>query len=359
MKKGKVVKTLAMMSLAMTCVAVVPQTVKAATPANTDPEHAKTINIGDKLYEKYNDNDEQHENRYYKFTVPKDIGNKWVNIYVTNNSGSRARCYLYNDEQLQEELMYSNVLGLNDSDMFHTAIENSGHSQNMTKLKPGKTYYFKVGAWDDHHKDFKLSIDTVKDDNWGTIEKAPTIKCNTWNKGVLEYDDDMDEYCVKLPNDKKKHNFIVSSDKRIDVICEDSNGIEKNDNYLENETKTIYEETGRGQKVYIRVKCSQYEDYNQAVNYKIKVTSPAPEKKISKPKLTNYKKGTKLVKGKTISNAYVKVTVAGKAYKTVKSDAKGVFRVKTKKLKAKQKISVKVAKAGYKTTTWNNLKAVK
>ena len=207
MKKEKVVKTLAMMSLAMTCAAIATQTVKAAIPSNTDPEHAKTINIGEKLYEKYNDNDEEHENRYYKFTVPKDIGNKWINIYMTNNIGSRVRGFLYNDEQMQEELMHSELLHLNDSDMLHTAIENSGHAKDMTKLEPGKIYYFKVDAWD-YRKDFKLSIDTVKDDNWGTIEKAPMIKCNTWNKGVLEYDDDMDEYCVKLPNDKKKHNFI-------------------------------------------------------------------------------------------------------------------------------------------------------
>lgn len=106
-------------------------------------------------------------------------------------------------------------------------------------------------------------------------------------------------------------------------------------------------------RVYIKIDGSEY------ANYKIKVTSPTPKKTISILKVSKCKKGMKVVKGKTISKANVKVTVNGKAYKTVKSNAKGNFAVKTKKLKAGQKIKVTVSKSGYKTRTSGTIKVKK
>ena len=218
-------------------------------------------------------------------------------------------------------------------------------------------YYLEVGVleWDDDYsRDFELSSSTVADDNWGSIEKAPEIKCNTWKKGVLEYDDDVDRYFVKLPKDKKEHAFIVNSDRDIRATFEDVNGVYKDhfgiDAY---ETNNEYREIGRGQRVYIKIDGSEY------ANYKIKVTSPTPKKTISILKVSKCKKGMKVVKGKTISKANVKVTVNGKAYKTVKSNAKGNFAVKTKKLKAGQKIKVTVSKSGYKTRTSGTIKVKK
>lgn len=65
--------------------------------------------------------------------------------------------------------------------------------------------------------------------------------------------------------------------------------------------------------------------------------------------LTNLK-----IKGFKTSKA-----INGKAYKTVKSNAKGNFAVKTKKLKAGQKIKVTVSKSGYKTRTSGTIKVKK
>lgn len=239
-----------------------------------------------------------------------------------------------------------------DSVVFHNAIDASAHSKDMVKLKAGSTYYLSVSSWEE--KDFELCIKTVADDNWGSIEKAPEIKCNTWKKGVLEYDDDVDRYFVKLPKDKKEHAFIVSSDRDITAAFEDVNGVYKDDIDIDaNETNNEYREIGRGQRVYIKIDGSEY------ANYKIKVTSPTPKKTISILKVSKCKKGMKVVKGKTISKANVKVTVNGKAYKTVKSNAKGNFAVKTKKLKAGQKIKVTVSKSGYKTRTSGTIKVKK
>lgn len=236
--------------------------------------------------------------------------------------------------------------------VFHNAIDASAHSSDMVKLKAGSTYYLDVLSWDE--KDFELCIKTVADDNWGSIEKAPEIKCNTWKKGVIEYDDDVDRYFVKLPKDKKEHAFIVSSDRDITAAFEDVNGVYKDDIDIDaNETNNEYREIGRGQRVYIKIDGSEY------ANYKIKVTSPTPKKTISILKVSKCKKGMKVVKGKTISKANVKVTVNGKAYKTVKSNAKGNFAVKTKKLKAGQKIKVTVSKSGYKTRTSGTIKVKK
>ena len=355
MKKEKVLRKFAVLSLVMTCVALSPKTAKAAEE-NIEPKHAKTIKIGDKLYETYDDNDEKHESRYYKFTVPKDIGNKWINIYMTNRIDTRAYLLLYDNERVDEILMESDYLYLNESDILHTAIDASVHSKEMVKLKPGKTYYLEVNSGGDYQKDFKLSMETVADDNWGSIEKASEIKCNTWKKGVLEYNDDVDEYYVKLPNDKKEHTFIINSDEDIKATYEDVNGIMDDHKWIwANDTNSEYKVTGRGQRVYIKIDGEQY------ANYKIKVTSPAPKKKpavkknISTLSINKCKKGAKVVKGKTIKSATVKVTVNGKAYKAVKSNSKGYFTVKTKKLKTGQKVKVTVSKSGYasktKTTT--------
>lgn len=349
-KKGKLLKSLAVLLLVMVCAVLNPKIAKAAGE-NYTPEKAKIVKVdGEKLYEK--GKNEEHDTRYYKFTVPKDIGNKWINIYVINRYDSTIYPTLYNDKM--QKLDDNDGWGAerDGSVVFHNAIDASAHSSDMVKLKAGSTYYLDVLSWDE--KDFELCIKTVADDNWGSIEKAPEIKCNTWKKGLIEYDDDVDRYFVKLPKDKKEHAFIVNSDRDIRATFEDVNGVYKDHFGIgAYETNNEYREIGRGQRVYIKIDGSEY------ANYKIKVTSPTPKKTISILKVSKCKKGMKVVKGKTISKANVKVTVNGKAYKTVKSNAKGNFSVKTKKLKAGQKIKVTVSKSGYKTRTSGTIKVKK
>lgn len=339
-KKGKLLGSLAALLLVMVCAVWNPKTVKAAAE-NYTPDNAKEVKVGGvKLYEK--GEDEEHDTRYYKFTVPKDIGNKWIDIYVINRRDRAIYSKLYNDNMQTLDENEEGV-GRDDSVMFHNAIDESAHTRDMVKLKAGSTYYIGVQSYDE--KDFELFIRTLADDNWGSSEKAPEIKCNTWKKGVLEYDDDVDRYFVKLPKDKKKHTFIISSDRYIEAIFEDAN-----ERFIDcisteaNETNSEYSEIGRGQRVYIKIQGDQY------ANYKIKVTSPIPKKTISTLKVYKCKKGMKVVKGKTISKATVKVKVGNKIY-TGSSNAKGTFAIKTKKLVTGQEIKVTVSKSGYKTRT--------
>lgn len=70
-------------------------------------------------------------------------------------------------------------------------------------------------------------------------------------------------------------------------------------------------------------------------------------KKINTLKLTKYKKGTKVVAGKTLAKASVSVKIGGKTYKTTASKS-GAFTINLKsKLKKKDTIKVTVTKSGY------------
>ena len=95
-KKGKLLRSLAVLLLVMVCAALNPKIAKAAAE-NYTPEKAKIVKVdGEKLYEK--GKNEKHDTRYYKFTVPKDIGNKWINIYVINRYDRTIYPTLYNDK---------------------------------------------------------------------------------------------------------------------------------------------------------------------------------------------------------------------------------------------------------------------
>lgn len=70
-------------------------------------------------------------------------------------------------------------------------------------------------------------------------------------------------------------------------------------------------------------------------------------KKINTLKLTKYKKGTKVVAGKTLAKASVSVKIGAKTYKTTASKS-GAFTINLKsKLKKKDTIKVTVTKSGY------------
>ena len=101
-----------------------------------------------------------------------------------------------------------------------------------------------------------------------------------------------------------------------------------------------------GKTYYIKI----YADVSRKGSYSLIINKYALEKKnISKLSLSNYKKGSKKIVGKTIGDANVKAVVGGKTY-TVKSNNSGVFTVTLKKkLKSKDKIVLMVSKTDYKT----------
>ena len=174
-KKGKLLRSLAVLLLVMVCAALNPKIAKAAGE-NITMKNAKTIKIGEEIDEKYSANDIKHSCKYYKFKVPTDIGNKWIDFKLRNNSDIWCAMNLYNDHE--EELATDRING-NSTGKIHLSVKDSEHNDDVVKLTPGQTYYLEVGVleWDDDYsRDFELSSSTVADDNWGSIEKAPEIK---------------------------------------------------------------------------------------------------------------------------------------------------------------------------------------
>lgn len=78
--------------------------------------------------------------------------------------------------------------------------------------------------------------------------------------------------------------------------------------------------------------------------------------KLGTPKLSKYKKNTKVITGTAVKGATVKVKVGKKSY-TVKANSKGKFTVKLKaKLKKNVKITIYATKKGYKKSSTKTYK---
>lgn len=330
-----------------------PKTAKAANE-NTKFQNAKEIPFEKSITEKYSKEDLKHQSRYYKFTVPKNIGNKWTCIQF-NNRAATTSVYLYDDEK--RSLDSASLLGTNDWFVFDTQPKGSAYQQyeSYPVLEPGKTYYLQVKAegWmGAYNKDFDISIYTEADDNWGVAEKAPKLLYNKWYKGILENKLDIDKFYVQLPNDKKWHDFIIKSDREMDVYLQDAyeETLHNGQIRVTGGKTTSYSIIGTGQKIYVELN-GVYE----ATNYKILVKNPP--KTITYLKIKKPKKGSKKIVGKTIKNANIKVNIGKKVYRS-KSTNKGNFKLKVKKLKKGQKVKITVSKKGYKTRV-KTLKVIK
>lgn len=334
---------------------VTTKTAYAAT--NTTMETATPLIIGQSITGKMEGYDDEYH--YYKFTVPQDVGNQWIQFSITNYGPCYIQAYLNNNlNQTMQSTGYS-FLSKNDSLIFQSRVEGAASTSTETKLVPGNTYYIIIDNWSSSNKgDYVLSVSSTPDDNWGTFDKAEALTCNQTKTGKIEYKDDIDCYAITLPNDGALHNFILNSDQKLYALFADANGIKISDiDVNANITNNRFSATGTGQKIYIRVEAG----YGvSSANYSIKVISEekkistettGEKKEISTLKLTSYKKNSKKIVGKTISNAVVKLTAGKKTYK-VKSNKSGKFTVKLKKkIKSKDKIKVTVTKANYKTIT--------
>lgn len=306
-------------------------TLAKAKPINIDSSITETVNIGnqDMIY-------------YYKLTIPKNIGNQYITISLTNYADDDLDISLCNN--LNKNLDDVSFIDTNQNGYLLAKTEGGAISSTIPILTAGSTYYIKVSnPFYGVHGDYVLSVTTTSDDNWGTFDKAQEIKSNQLKSGKIEYDDDIDMFYINLPKDNKKYNFIISADDKAYALFANSNRIKIGDTCISaNSTDNSFSAVGKGQRIYIRMEAD-----NNNTKYTIKVV---PQKKtISKLKLTKYKKGSKKIVGSTIKNATVKITINKKIY-TIKSNSKGTFSVKLKKkLKAKQKIKVTVSNPNYKT----------
>lgn len=357
--KKKVLRNLGIVSLVLTCVALSPKTVNAAKITNDSFEKAKEIKVGQKMDVTCEDDNEKYKDRYYKFKISNE--NTWTDFQMTNYAGEMEMQIYDSDRTLVSK---TGRIWTGNIEKMHVASENSGHVEDRGAilLAPEETYYFVIqpNYWASGRvQNYHFEVNSTKDDNWGMRENAKELAMNKKVKGNLEFKDDIDSFCVKLPKDNQKHIFYISANKGADVSFRNSNDSELGQVTIEkNRINSEFSCKGKGQKVYIYMQGLDEDSYKNS-GYTIKVTSPTPKKTISILKVSKCKKGMKVVRGKTISKANVKVTVNGKAYKTVKSNAKGNFAVKTKKLKAGQKIKVTVSKSGYKTRTSRTIKVKK
>lgn len=327
-------------------IAYVPKQAQAAAPSNETMAGATPIEPGVNASCTFNEKD--NEAHYFKYTVPQNIGNQWITFTVTN----------YADEAIDVDLLDSQGKTLINKTYIHT--QETGTLETRTDgadtwlseksiLFPGKTYYIKAyGSWWEPKGNISVTVETGKDDNWGTYDKAPSVAVGKWTSGKLERLDDIDCFAVKLPNNNRKYTFNIASDNGIKASFVNGNRVLLSEVTVDaNKTNNSYVTTGRGQTIYIRIQRAN--DKVTRANYSLKVS--IQKKTISKLSLRKYKRKTKKIIGTTIGNATVKVKVSKRTY-TVKSGKTGKFTVKLKKkLKSKDKIKISVSKAEYKTRT--------
>lgn len=315
---------------------------KAEEYSNVTMGNAAPITIGETVSVTFHKG--VKEFLYYKLTIPKNIGNQWVNFTISNYASNKVNMYLCDKQD--KTLGYKRWLYANSSSTLRTRIEGAASCTSTIALTPGSTYYIELEKGTSNtYGDCVISVNSVSDDNWGTFDKADKITVNKRKTGKIEYSEDIDCFYITLPKDKKKHTFVISSDHSIYALFADSNTVKIDDTTVSaNATNNSFSAIGKGQKIYIRIQRGS--SSVDTANYAIKVVSQ--KKTISKLKLTKYKKGSRKIVGKTIKNATVKLTVNKKTY-TVQSSKNGAFTVKLKKkLKYKNKIKVSVSKLNYK-----------
>lgn len=292
------------------------------------------------------------EAHYFKFIAPDNAQSQWFSFTVTNYTNKSMYAYLL-DSNGEVLVKSKNSIGTQKEWSSTARTYGTGTTlANTVFLTPGNVYYIKVQQTPSYAKTtgtVSVSVKTTSDDNWGTYDKASQITLNNWQNGIIEKSDDIDFFYVTLPNDNHTYSFNIASDNPVNATFTDENRSNLGKvSITANNSNNSFTQTGHGQIIYIKI---QTNDANTtSANYSIKVNEikeNTEKSTISILSLNSYKKGSKKITGKTISNATVKITVPGYKY-TVKSDNSGKFTIKLiKKLKAKQKIIVSVSKNNY------------
>ncbi len=318
--------------------------------------------------------DEAH---YFKFKAPSD-GMPWIQITLTNQLDESV--YMDLLDSSGASIQSGDYIGPQGNGSFFTKVQDTGITVNGNgkTLTAGNVYGIRVktmNGWS-AKGNVSVSIKRIDDDAWGTAEKAKPLEKDVEKKGTLEVSNDLDYYAVTLPNDGKQYQFRVKTDNgSVKAKLEDENENVQDITVAPN-TKGSMEETGNGQKVYVRIEPDGVNDDISEINrtYHITVTEKkgnATAKKSNTqnkaqrttgnhgkipgwfPKIT-CKKGAKVITGRLSDRCTLNVKVGGKTY--IRSTSMtGKFQIKLKKqLKAGTKIKVKVwsRKHGTKTKTF-------
>ena len=249
--KKKVLRNLGIVSLVLTCVALSPKTVNAAKITNDSFEKAKEIKVGQKMDVTCEDDNEKYKDRYYKFKISNE--NTWTDFQMTNYAGEMEMQIYDSDRTLVSK---TGRIWTGNIEKMHVASENSGHVEDRGAilLAPEETYYFVIqpNYWASGRvQNYHFEVNSTKDDNWGMRENAKELAMNKKVKGNLEFKDDIDSFCVKLPKDNQKHIFYISANKGADVSFRNSNDSELGQVTIEkNRINSEFSCKGKGQKVY-------------------------------------------------------------------------------------------------------------
>lgn len=85
---------------------------------------------------------DEHESHYYKITVPDNLRNEWIGVWIANYADSSVNCQLLdkNGWVLNRELGISR----NARRLFQVKDTGFGDNGIFCGLWPGRTYYIKV-----------------------------------------------------------------------------------------------------------------------------------------------------------------------------------------------------------------------
>lgn len=328
-------------------------------------------------------NHKSDEAHYFKFKAPSEEkepskGMPWIQITLTNQLDESV--YMDLLDSSGASIQSGDYIGPQGNGSFFTKVQDTGITVNGNgkTLTAGNVYGIRVktmNRWS-AKGNVSVSIKRIDDDVWGTAEKAKPLEKDVEKKGTLEVSNDLDYYAVTLPNDGKQYQFRVKTDNgSVKAKLEDEN---VQDITVAPNTKGSMEETGNGQKVYVRIEpdgVGENDDISEINRtYHITVTEKkgnATAKKSNTqnkaqsttgnhgkipgwfPKIT-CKKGAKVITGKLSDRCTLNVKVGGKTY--IRSTSMtGKFQIKLKKqLKAGTKVKVKVwsRKHGTKTKTF-------
>ncbi|MBR1741264.1 MAG: hypothetical protein IJ733_05215 [Lachnospiraceae bacterium] len=135
---------------------------------------------------------------WYKCTIPSDIGNKWVTFSCTNSLSDMIEYAVYNDE---EDELGSYMLDSKESGNVICKVPDSGSTEDLPLVEPGKTYYIKAeGNFSEKPTGkYALQITSKADDNWGTAEQAAKATVGKKTSGTLEAYDDIDYFQFTIP----------------------------------------------------------------------------------------------------------------------------------------------------------------
>lgn len=302
------------------------------------------------------------DRKWFKFTVPSDIGNKLIDLRIYNYAQNDLALQVYDGNQ---KSIYNDTFHINSDNAVtpkevRYVVEGSENKAEYYKLTPGATYYFYIEASlfadvdgeESNAGQYIIETKTTADNSWGTFEQPVTVKPQGTVEGVYEDVNDMDSYAFTLPNDGKLYTIGFKADEKcgFGITVYDKNRKEMSPN------AGVYTLIGNGQKYYV-IASGPYGQMSEP-SLKYGITFKSDLQKITNVSKTVVK-GKKCIKVTTgTRNVTIKITCNKKILKNGKKivktykviSKKGKVSVKTRRKLAKgDKITITISRKGYKT----------